>query len=207
MIKRKINSTSKPISSKQLNSYQLILNKAINILPYKEDPILLDMTLNVIATINQYHITELVGELLKLISVKYLRSLIVESLGFWLQVPSFKVQAYQLFLKDLDLEVKMTALMAWASYYYNSKNAIVLIKLYNILLDPIYPFSIRKVAFVNILHVSGCCYCISDLYLIAKSQPKSPKDFFEQINWQLITNIMQYFAPQALKIYPIIKNK
>lgn len=69
--------------------------------------------------------------------------------------------------------------MAWTSYYYHSKNAIILTKLYKILLAPNYPFTIRKLAFTSILWISGFCY--NKLNLINLLQLKSAKDFLSQL--------------------------
>ena len=33
----------------------------------------------------------------------------------------------------------------------------------------------------------------------------SKKTFYEHINWKIITNIMKTYAPEAIKICPIIK--
>lgn len=71
--------------------------------------------------------------------------------------------------------------MAWTSYYYHSKNAIILTKLYKILLDPNYPFTIRKLAFTSILCISGFCYNNNKLNLINLLQLKSAKDFLSQL--------------------------
>ena len=54
----------------------------------------------------------------KLIVIKDLRSLAVETLGFWLRVPWFKQPAYEIFVNDPDLEVKFSASLSWVSYLY-----------------------------------------------------------------------------------------
>ena len=110
------------INIEDLKNYKQILTEALIVLPYKDDTVLCRQVLNTISIVNQYQILELSNEIAKLLTLKQLRSFAIESLGFWLQVPSFKQHAYKIFLDDPELEVKYTALLAWASYYTASKD-------------------------------------------------------------------------------------
>lgn len=192
------------INIEDLKNYKQILTEALIVLPYKDDTVLCRQVLNTISMINQYQILELSNEITKLLTLKQLRSFAIESLGFWLQVPSFKQHAYKIFLDDPELEVKFTALLAWASYYTASKDPAVLTKLYNILINDNYAFPIRKAALAGILNVSGVRYKTSELGILNLMHVESTKDFYHNINWNIVTNIMKIFAPEALKVYPII---
>ena len=182
---------------------QQILDQALDILPKQKDLELFDKALEAISMINQYQIIELSNLVQKIMEIKELKSLAVESLGFWLQVPCFKEQAYKMFLEDPDPEIKYTALLSWASYYVGTKNPIVLKKLYMILINDKYPVPIRSIALTGILKVSTFKYKHDYLSMANLMNITSKEIFFEQVNWQVIMKIMKIYAPKALKIYPI----
>ena len=189
----------------QIKHYQQILSKALAILPNKEDLVLFEQSIHAISMINQYQIFELAETVFKIIVIKDLRSLAVETLGFWLHVPWFKQSAYEIFVNDPDLEVKFSALLSWVSYYTGTKDPIVLEKLYTILINDNNPIPIRKIALTGILNISDFNYKQSDPSMANLMNMISKKTFYEHINWEIITNIMKTYAPESLKIYPIIK--
>lgn len=191
------------ITVNEIKNYQQILARALEILPNQEDAVLFEQSLHIISIISQYQIVELADEVFKIMEIKDLRSLAIETLGFWLHLPWFKEQAYEIFVNDPDLEVKFSALLSWTSYYTGSKDPIVLEKLYMILINDNNPIPIRKVALTGILNVSDFNYKKSDPVMANLMNITSKKPFHEQIDWSIIIKIMKTYVPKTLKIYPI----
>lgn len=179
----------------ELKQYRKILNRSLEILPNQTDIILFERTLHTISIINQKQICELADEVYKIMeTVVDLREHAIETLGFWLKIPWFKEQAYEIFTNNPDVKVKFSALLSWVSYYINSKCPLVLEKLYKILINETQAVTIRKLALSGILNVSG-----SKANLINTTNSKKLK-FNEQINWKAIIKILKKYAPDALKI-------
>lgn len=184
---------------------QHILDMALEVLPKQKNIELFEKTLDVISMINQHRIMELSDRILKIMGIKDLRSLAIESLELWLQMPCFKEQSYEIFLSNTDSEVKFSALLSWASYYRGTKDPVVLEKLYVILINEHQPVPIRSIAFTGILNVSGFGYKRDDLSMANLMNISSNTTFNEQINWSIIIKLLKTHAPKVLKIRSINK--
>jgi len=192
-------------SLEEVNHHRGILGEALKILTSDQNNInLIEKCLQSLSIINQKQIYELAEEIYEvMLSVKDLRVHAIETLGVWLHMSWFKDQAYYLFVNDINVDVQFSALLSWASYYTGSKNPLVLEKLYQILVNEDYAVVIRKLALSGILNVSNCRDKMNNTLAFNVTNITSPQTFYEQINWDLITNIMKQYVAGSLKIHPI----
>lgn len=85
------------------------------------------------------------------------RSLAIQSLGLFLQIPEAKSRALAMWATspDPDDEVREAALIAWYSYYRDSKDVEVMRVLLSIIRDKNIDKSFRGSAYLGLLRVSG----------------------------------------------------
>ena len=85
------------------------------------------------------------------------RSLAIQSLGLFLQIPEAKSRALAMWATnpDPDDEVREAALIAWFSYYRDSKDVEVMRVLLSIIRDKNIDKSFRGSAYLGLLRVSG----------------------------------------------------
>ena len=85
------------------------------------------------------------------------RSLAIQSLGLFLQIPEAKSRALAMWATspDPDDEVREAALIAWFSYYRDSKDVEVMRMLLSIVRDKNIDKSFRGSAYLGLLRVSG----------------------------------------------------
>ena len=85
------------------------------------------------------------------------RSLAIQSLGLFLQIPEAKTRALAMLATnpDPDDEVREAALIAWFAYYRDSKDVEVMRMLLSIVRDKNVDKSFRGSAYLGLLRVSG----------------------------------------------------
>jgi hypothetical protein len=105
-------------------------------------------------------------------------------------------QAYDIWEKDLDEEVKIAALEAWCYYYSETKNKDVIKKLHDILLSKIYPSQIRAWALKAFLEVSGFLEGPRERHrTLDLGDLEDPGEFDKAVDWDRVNRIMTECVP------------
>ena len=208
---QKININHNKASIEEVIEYKQTLIDALEILSQKFDEALFEKALYALLMIGTKRIYELTDEIYKIMNnIKSLRNNAIFTLGFfsYLHLPEFKDQAYEIFIKDSDQDTKFNALQVWISYYYKSKNPLVLEGLYKILINENYDRDIRIAALSGIFEVVGFFPRSEEkIYIANLMNCKTPKEFNDRVDWKEVTKVLRKYAPDALKIYPIKTKK
>lgn len=160
-------------------------------------------TLSSFSFIGKEKIYELAPDVYQFVNCEntVLREAAITTLGLStrLHLPEFKDISYKIWLKDKDNTVRNAALCAWASYYNDTNDPIVLTILYKILIDENYLIKYRLSAMQCMFHVSGER---SSFYNPFQSKHfyvvKSHEEFNQKVDWEEIRAIMKKYAPDAL---------
>jgi hypothetical protein len=105
-------------------------------------------------------------------------------------------QAYQIWEKDDDEEVKLAALTSWGRYYSETKDSHVLQTVYNILISKQYSSEIRALAFRLLLDISDTLDRPKEAYSVYKlGEIEEREEFDRAIDWDRVHRVMTECVP------------
>jgi len=83
------------------------------------------------------------------------REAAIRVLAFYWKLPAYKERALQMSQRDPDEETRMVALMAWADYFNNTRDAEIARYLYGVMRDQTEQEMVRAMAYTCFLAVCG----------------------------------------------------
>jgi hypothetical protein len=105
-------------------------------------------------------------------------------------------QAYDIWEKDPDEEVKIAALAAWERYYSETKNAEVMRKLYDILTSKNHCIGIRTYALDGILDIADAREYPGEAYdILNLGDLEDHEEFDKAVDWDRVNRIMTECVP------------
>lgn len=111
-----------------------------------------------------------------------LRSVAIRALLFYLGLEKYLSVAFEMAQNDTNEEVRMVALMSWASYYRGTQKKEVMTELYHILKNKNEAHIVREQAYQSIFSVSG---------LLPKDWPNTILDDVDtEADWELIDKLI-----------------
>lgn len=151
-------------------------------------------------TVGKKKLYELKNELYYYLHDKFppFRKDAVMSLG-WdtrLKLPTFEDKAYEIWKNDPDEEVCNVALIAWAGYFYGSKNAKILEELYSIFTSENYSVRIRRSALICLMYVADILADDKEANrILFDTNIEDHKEFNSSIDWITVNHIMKTCVP------------
>lgn len=121
----------------------------------------------------------------------------IKSLG-WdtrLKLLTFKSKAYEIWKTDPEEEVREVALIAWAGYYYETKDPKVLQELYDIAKSENFSVETRRSALVCLMDVANTQVDKSEQTRILFDESEEHSEFNALVDWDLINQIMKTCIP------------
>jgi len=84
-----------------------------------------------------------------------LRSAAIRVLGFYWNLPAYRERTAEMVRSERDPDARSVAIMAWSSYYGDTKNVDVLKTLHALTLDTTQRLPVRAAAYSGMMVVSG----------------------------------------------------
>ncbi|ABC29818.1 hypothetical protein HCH_03052 [Hahella chejuensis KCTC 2396] len=110
-------------------------------------------------------------------------------LGIYWAVPDFKHELVPLMSKDVDDDVRATALINWVGYYAGTKDPAVLLRLNDLLRDKTEDIFVRMEALRGLFRVAQSG--IDDTLMRQLERAPSYAEFESLIPWELVDKLIE----------------
>jgi hypothetical protein len=113
-----------------------------------------------------------------------------------LQLDEYKDIAYEIWLNDLNDDVKAIALNSWAEYYINTKNPIILKYLYNVFTSEKYSIRVRVYALYSFMDVADSFSHLGESSeILGLTELEDHNALTKAVDWGKINRLMQQYVP------------